>query len=86
MEIDTYPGLLLRNYQKWGNKEVAMRQKDFGIWQNYTWKDEHENIKEISLGLVALGFVQGDKVAILGDCEPEWYWGKWLVWQLEVSL
>ena len=76
MEIDTYPGLLLRNYQKWGNKEVAMRQKDFGIWQNYTWKDEYENIKEISLGLVALGFVQGDKVAILGDCEPEWYWGE----------
>ena len=76
MEIDTYPGLLLRNYRMWGDKEVAMRQKDFGIWQNYTWKDEYENIKEISLGLVALGFVQEDKVAILGDCEPEWYWGE----------
>lgn len=75
-EVDTFPKLLLRNYQRWGGSEVAMRQKEFGVWQEYTWKDEYENTKYLSLGLISLGLQAGDKVAILGDSEPEWYWGE----------
>jgi long-chain acyl-CoA synthetase len=69
---DTFPKLLLRNYRRWPN-EVAMRQKDFGIWQEYTWKDSYEKVKHLSLGLISLGLRRGDKVAIIGENEPEWF-------------
>jgi long-chain acyl-CoA synthetase len=42
-----------------------------GIWQNYTWNDTYENVKQLCLGLVDLGLKPGDKVAVIGDDEPE---------------
>lgn len=71
---DTLPKLLKRNYERWGDKVVATRDKDFGIWQEYTWKYEYEQVKYFGLGLVSLGLELGDRVAIIGDNEPEWYW------------
>lgn len=51
-----------------------MRQKDRGIWQTYTWKDFYENVKFFSLGLISMGLKRGDKVSILGENAPQWYW------------
>jgi len=73
-EINTIPGLLKANYEKWGDNEVAIRDKDFGLWQEYTWKDSYEKVKYFCLGLTSLGFEPEDKVAVIGDNEPEWYW------------
>ncbi len=73
---DTLPKLLRRNYQKYGDKKVAMREKDFGIWQEYTWKDYYEKVKYFSLGLISLGLERGDKVSIIGENKPEWYWAE----------
>ena len=73
-EINTIPGLLRANYERWGDREVAIRDKDFGLWQEYTWKECYEKVKYFSLGLVSLGLQPGDKVAIIGDNEPEWFW------------
>ena len=70
---DTLPKLLLRNYKKYGDKKVAIREKDFGIWQSYTWKDYYELVKHFSLGLISLGLEAGDKVSVLGENKPEWY-------------
>jgi long-chain acyl-CoA synthetase len=72
-EADTGPKLLLQSYQKYGDKKVALRKKHFGIWQVYTWKDYYEHVKNFGLGLVSLGLEREDKVAIIGDNEPEWY-------------
>jgi long-chain acyl-CoA synthetase len=72
-EADTAPKLLVQCYQKYGDKRVALRKKEFGIWQTYTWKDYYEHVKYFCLGLVSLGLEQKDKVAIIGDNEPEWY-------------
>lgn len=74
MPEDTLPKLLLQKYREYGDKKVAMRRKDFGIWIEYTWKDYYENTKYFSLGLMKLGLNPGDKVAILGENDPEWYW------------
>jgi len=74
--FDTGPKLLKHNYEKWGDRKVAMRVKDFGIWQAYTWKDYYEKAKYFSLGLISLGLEPGDKVAILGENKPEWYWAE----------
>ena len=53
--LDTGPKLLKHNYEKWGDSKVAMRVKDWGIWQAYTWKDYYEKVKYLSLGLISLG-------------------------------
>jgi len=70
---DTLPKLLKRNYEKYGDKKVAIREKDYGIWQSHTWKEYYELIKYFSLGLISLGLEAGDKVCILGENEPEWF-------------
>jgi len=72
----TLPKLLKQNYDKYGDKKVAMRVKEFGIWQIYTWKDYYEKVKYFSLGLISLGLERGDKVSILGENKPEWYWAE----------
>ena len=75
LELDTYPKFLLRNSQLWGDK-VALRRKDFGIWQNYTWKDCYQQVKHLCLGLMDLGLKPGDKVSLIGDDEPEGFWAE----------
>jgi long-chain acyl-CoA synthetase len=71
---DTLPKLLKRNYEKWGDRKVAQRYKDFGIWRPYTWKDYYEEAKYISLGLVSLGLEPGDKVTIVAENAPQWFY------------
>jgi long-chain acyl-CoA synthetase len=73
-EEDTLPKLLKRSYERWGDKVVAIRDKEFGIWQEYSWKHEYEQVKYFGLGLISLGLKPGDKVSIIGDNEPQWYW------------
>lgn len=77
-EIDTLPKLVEANYQTRGN-QVAMSMKNFGLWQRYTWKDYYERVKYLSLGLLSLGLQPGDKVCIIGDNEPEWFWAEFAV-------
>ncbi len=56
-----------------------MSMKKFGIWQRYSWNDYYNNIKLFSLGLTALGLQPGDVACIIGDNEPEWFWGEFAV-------
>jgi len=55
---------------------VALRRKNMGIWQSYTWKDCCEQVKYLCLGLVDMGLKPGDKVALIGDDEPEGFWAE----------
>ncbi|MDH5695571.1 MAG: AMP-binding protein [Dehalococcoidia bacterium] len=73
--VDTLPKLIKSNHEKWGDG-VAMSMKNFGIWQRYTWQDYYERVKYFSLGLISLGLEPGDRVCIIGDNEPEWFWGE----------
>ena len=74
---DTIPKLLMENDKKYGNNKIAMRKKEFGIWNEYSWKNCYEHVKYFCLGLVSLGFGKGDKAAIVGDNDPQWFWGEW---------
>jgi long-chain acyl-CoA synthetase len=69
---DTLPKLLVRNARKLGHSKVALREKEFGLWQSFTWQDYLDHVRYFSLGLVSLGLEKGDKVAIVGDNRPEW--------------
>jgi long-chain acyl-CoA synthetase len=71
---ETLPQLLLRNAQHFGPRQAAMREKDRGIWQTYSWAASLEQVQCLALGLVALGFQRGDKLAIIGDNRPRLYW------------
>ena len=73
---DTWPKVLKYNYEKYGDSRKAMRHKRFGIWQSYTWKDYYLEVKSLALGLVSLGFEPGDKLLIIGDNAPEWYYAE----------
>ncbi len=73
---DTYVKFLVRNYQRWGDRQVAMRRKEYGIWEEYTWKDCYEKVKYFSLGLRSLGLQPGDKSCVGGDADPEWIWSQ----------
>jgi len=72
--IHVIPRLLVKNADKWPDK-VAMRKKDRGVWQEYTWGDVYHKVKDLSLGFMALGLEKGDKVTFIGDNEPQLEWG-----------
>ncbi len=72
---DTIPKLIKGNYDRWGHR-TAMCMKKFGVWQKYSWNDYYENVKYFSLGLISLGLKRGDVACIIGDNEPEWFWGE----------
>lgn len=62
---DTLPKHLRKNFLQKPGRE-AMRVKDRGIWQSFTWKDCYEKVKFLSMGLLSLGLEKEDKVSILG--------------------
>ncbi|HDL53275.1 MAG TPA: long-chain fatty acid--CoA ligase [Proteobacteria bacterium] len=69
---DTLPRLLVRNARRYGDRKIALREKEFGIWQTFTWKDYLEHVRFFCLGLISLGLEKNDKVAMIGDNRPEW--------------
>lgn len=58
---------------------VAMRKKRYGIWQEYTWSHNLKTVTDLCLGLTALGLRRGDKVSIIGENDPEFYWAEYAI-------
>jgi long-chain acyl-CoA synthetase len=77
-KLETIPQIIRCNAQKWGNR-TAMCMKRLGVWQKFTWQEYYDQVKHFSLGLISLGLQPGDVVAIIGDNEPEWFWGEFAV-------
>ncbi|MGW8249663.1 MAG: AMP-binding protein [Anaerolineales bacterium] len=73
---DTLPKCLIAGYEKYGDQKVAMRQKTLGIWRAYTWKQSYEQVRQLCLGLVQLGIQRDDKVCIIGDNDPQYFWAQ----------
>lgn len=71
--LDTFPKLLLRNAVKWASKP-AIREKNLGIWQTWSWSQVLDQVEPYSRGLKELGIGQDDKIAIVGDNRPKLYW------------
>jgi len=51
---------------------VALREKDYGIWQEITWGEYWEQVLLAAHGLLALGVDVGDRVSIHSEDRPEW--------------
>ncbi|WP_282171960.1 AMP-binding protein [Cytobacillus firmus] len=67
----TFPQLLIERAYRNGS-QVALREKEFGIWNEITYEAFLDNVKNFSLGLALLGLKREDKLAIIGDNRPEW--------------
>jgi long-chain acyl-CoA synthetase len=69
----TFPALLELNARMRGDRP-AIREKDLGIWQSWSWRQVRDEVRVLACGLAALGLRRGDKVAIIGDNRPQLYW------------
>ena len=63
---------LARDWARRCPGQVAMREKDFGIWQEYTWAETWDLVETAAHGLLELGVEPGDRVAIHSEDRPEW--------------
>src|SRR5246127_4043802 len=68
---DTYPKLLRLNAKEHG-ADIALREKDLGLWRLFTWNDYQTRVRDFALGMVELGIASGDVVGIIGDNRPDW--------------
>ena len=75
-KCDTWPKVLKHNGEAYGGSRKAMRRKHRGIWEPFTWKEYYLQVKSLALGLMSLGLRKGDKVVIVGDNAPEWYYAE----------
>jgi long-chain acyl-CoA synthetase len=70
--LDTFPRLLMHHASVRGERP-AVREKDLGIWQTWSWVQVAEETRALACGLAQLGFKRGDRLAIVGDNRPRLY-------------
>jgi len=70
--LDTFPKLLMHHAQVRGGRP-AIREKDLGIWQTWSWKRFADEVRVLAGGLAAEGFRRGDHLALVGDNRPRIY-------------
>ena len=70
-QADTYPKLLRLNAKEHGG-EIALREKDLGLWRVFTWTDYQTRVHDFALGMIELGLRRGDVIGIIGDNRPDW--------------
>jgi long-chain acyl-CoA synthetase len=70
-QADTYPKMLRLNARE-HSREIALREKDLGLWREFTWNDYQARVREFALGMIELGLGRGDVIGIIGDNRPDW--------------
>jgi len=63
---------MLREQAKRRPDKLAIRQKDFGIWRPYTWKDYYHLSKRFGMAQLSIGFKPGNRIGILSENKVEW--------------
>jgi long-chain acyl-CoA synthetase len=65
---------LLRQRAVLHGEQLALREKEYGIWNRYSWSHYYETARQVALGLLSLGIKPGDRVAIASEDTPEWFY------------
>jgi len=68
----TFPQILSRQAERLESNRIAIREKAYGIWQTYNWRDYLHYAKLVCLGLISLGLKRGENVGLIFDNHPEW--------------
>ncbi|UWR22168.1 AMP-binding protein [Sulfitobacter sp. S190] len=67
------PALLHRNAKSFADAP-AYREKEYGIWQSWSWSQTRDEVEALALGMMELGLNEGDFVAVIGRNRPYLYW------------
>jgi long-chain acyl-CoA synthetase len=70
--LDTFPKLLMHHATVHGGRP-AIREKDLGIWQTWTWRELADEVRALACALAGLGLKRGDHFALVGDNRPRLY-------------
>jgi long-chain acyl-CoA synthetase len=70
--LDTFPKLLMHHARVRGARP-AIREKDLGIWQTWTWQHYADEVRALACGLAEQGFSRGEHLALVGDNRPRLY-------------
>jgi long-chain acyl-CoA synthetase len=70
--LDTFPKLLM-HHARARPQRPAIREKDLGIWQTWTWGEFAEEVRALAAALAALGLKRGEHFALVGDNRPRLY-------------
>jgi long-chain acyl-CoA synthetase len=73
--LTTLPRFVLRNARDLSGRP-AIREKDRGIWQTWTWAQYGAEVRDFALGLAASGMRRGEKLSVIGDNRPRLYWAQ----------
>ncbi|MFP4321837.1 MAG: AMP-binding protein [Anaerolineales bacterium] len=76
-QLDTIAKQFVASAQKYGRQHIAMRKKRYGIWQEYTWEDSLNIVRDFANALLSFEFERGSKIAIIGENDPEYYWAEY---------
>lgn len=68
----TFPQILSRQAERLGSDKIAIREKAYGIWQTYNWREYFQYTKHVALGLISLGLKRGENIGLILDNHPEW--------------
>jgi long-chain acyl-CoA synthetase len=68
----TFPRLLLEHAQQRPH-DAAMREKEFGIWQTYSWSRMARLVEAIACGLYNAGLERGEHIVVIGANRPRLY-------------
>ena len=71
--LASIPALLARNIREFGARP-AYREKEYGIWQSWSWAEAGAEIEALALGFLTIGVNEGDYIAIIGRNRPQFYW------------
>ena len=71
--LDTIPRLVA-HHARIRPDSPAFREKEFGIWQSWSWAQSAKEIEDLALGFLDLGLAEGDHIAIIGRNRPYLYW------------
>ena len=69
----TLPRLLREHARRHGN-DLALREKDLGIWRRYDWSHFYRQARRVAYALMSLGVGRGDRIIIASENTPEWYY------------
>ncbi len=73
-EPQTLPQHFLEKVGSYSPDKIALRQKEFGIWREFSWQESYEEVRAFALGLIDLGLQRGDRVCGIGDNDREYLW------------
>ena len=68
---ETMPALFWNGVAQRG-PQVFLRQKELGLWRQWSWAQTGEAVREIAHGLMSLGFAAGECASILANTRVEW--------------